>query len=78
MAKNRKSLRKDGKPRATAEQITAARKVAAAARWAGRSRTAWRSIRVHADTYAVLEEVRIGCGITWDNLLARLAAKFRR
>lgn len=72
-----KTMRSDGKPRATAAQITAARKKAAAARWAGNVRAEWRTIRVHADTYGRLDAMRAG-RLTWDELFAKLAAKRRR
>ena len=73
----KKSLRSDGKPRATAAQISAARKKAAAARWAGNVKAKWRTIRVHAETYARLDAMR-GGRQTWDALFATLAAKRRR
>ena len=72
------SLRSDGKPRATAAQISAARKKAAAARWAGNVKAEWRSIRVHADTYDALEALRTARSLSWDALFATLAAKRRR
>lgn len=68
-------LRSDGKPRATAEQITAARRKAAEARWAGSERTAWRTIRVHDDTYATLDALRTRKGLSWDDLLSGLARR---
>ena len=77
MRKDRKNLRSDGKPRATAAQITAARRKAAEARWAGNVKAKWRTIRVHADTYARLDALR-GGRLTWDALFARLAGRRRR
>ena len=71
------SLRSDGKPRATAAQISAARKKAAAARWAGNVKAEWRTIRVHADTYATLDAMRTAKGLSWDALFATLAARRR-
>lgn len=71
------AMRKDGKPRASADQITAARRKAAAARWAGNVKAKWRTIRVHAETYARLDAMR-GGRLTWDALFATLAAKRRR
>lgn len=73
-----KAMRKDGKPRATADQITAARRKAAAARWAGNVKAEWRTIRVHADTYDALDAMRTAKGLSWDALFAALAAKRRR
>ncbi len=73
-----KAMRKDGKPRATAEQITAARRKAAAARWAGNVKPTWRTIRVHGDTYKALEEMRTAKGLSWDAFFATLAARRRR
>ena len=77
MQKDRKNLRSDGKPRATPAQITAARRKAAEARWAGLERVAWRTIRVHAETYARLDEMR-GGRLTWDALFDRLTVRRRR
>lgn len=77
MKGNRNSLRSDGKPRATAAQISAARRKAAEARWAGNVKAEWRTIRVHADTYERLDALRAG-RLTWDELFAKLAAKRRR
>lgn len=80
------TYRKDGKPRASATQITAARRQAAAARWKGNVKPEWRTIRVHADTYAALDKLRYASGripdfrawgagrLTWDSLLSRLPA----
>ena len=72
-----KSMRSDGKPRATAAQISAARRKAAEARWAGLERVAWRTIRVHAETYERLDAMR-GGRLTWDALFDRMALKRRR
>lgn len=75
-------MRKDGKPRASAAQITAARRKAAAAAWAGHEKVAWRTIRVHADTYERLDAIRQrlppfkGRAVaSWDALFARLTLK---
>lgn len=77
MQKKDKSMRSDGKPRATAAQISASRRKAAEARWAGRERVAWRTIRVHAETYERLDAMR-GGRLTWDALFDRMALKRRR
>ena len=71
------AMRKDGKPKATAEQITAARRKAAAARWAGNVKAKWRTIRVHEDTYDALEAMRAAKGLSWDALFATLARRRR-
>ena len=71
------AMRKDGKPKATAEQITAARRKAAAARWAGNVKARWRTIRVHDETYATLDAMRTAKGLSWDALFATLARRRR-
>lgn len=70
-------MRSDGKPRATAAQISAARRKAAKARWAGNVKAKLRTIRVHEETYELLDAMR-GGRLTWDGLLHRLASKRRR
>lgn len=75
MSAGKDRLRSDGKPRATAEQITAARRKAAAARWAGNVKPTWRTIRVHDDTYSTLDALRMRKGLSWDDLLSRLARR---
>lgn len=71
----RPALRSDGKPRATPEQITAARRKAAAARWKERKKAEWRTVRIHSDTYAKLEDERKRKRATWDGLFAFLLRK---
>ena len=77
MQGQKSSLRSDGKPRATAAQITAVRRKAAEARWAGNVKAKWRTIRVHADTYDALDAKRTRKGLSWDALLAKLATRRR-
>ncbi len=79
-------LRSDGKPRASAEHISAVRREAgrrgAVAAWGDRPKVEWRTIRVHADTYERLNAMRSRlppfkgrAAASWDALFARLTLK---
>lgn len=67
------NLRSDGKPRADPERISEARRksgmAGAVSRWQGHELIAWRTIRVHADTYARIAAAREASGLQWDDFL---------